>query len=136
MTVKDVQDDIISITNQVAPTSLYFGEFFKPQELEILPNTLPLIKIDFTGTRSKTPAEHTITHNLYIAHISYSKNENTRSNTHKEIYELIGQIDKLLLMSGQHTLIKSQKIFDNVSKGGYLTIFSLQIETTSLKDFS
>ncbi len=106
----------------------YFGELSNPSKAKIDINKLPLIYIDYTGDKPINVIKKEHSFSLYITHISFSKNQNSRIKKHYELYELLSIIDeKLNLQSFVNSepirIGKTQKIYDQVTENGYLTVF-------------
>lgn len=106
----------------------YFGELERPEEGAFAKGALPAVYIDFVEDDTSNPSTIEIFFSLYIVHISYSKNTQTRLETKQEIYDLLGSIYnniafKSIEDSEPLRLKKLQKIFDAKAAGGYLTVY-------------
>ncbi len=106
----------------------YFGELIDPKKFQFSQNELPMIYIDYIGNEPSDLIRKKHKFNLYVAHISFSKNEKTRTKKHLELYELLTEIDKRLStnsFSNSEPIVigKTQKIFDAAVASGYLTVF-------------
>lgn len=110
----------------------YFGELENPKTYNFKVNEMPLIFIDFVGDKPVDLIRKEYSFNLYISHISFSKNEKTRTSKHHAIYDLLKEIDNKLSMksfanSEPIKIGKSKKIYDAVVKAGYLTVFTKEL---------
>ena len=128
------QEVIQVLKDQDIHTKKYFGEFSNPQNIQVNLNDLPLIYLDYTGSEPEGRIKEEHTFYLYIAHISYSKNEVTRSNKHYELYELFDKIKKTINLKSFENSDpirwgKKTKIYDAVTDKGYLTVFTQSFTT-------
>jgi hypothetical protein len=131
--MKKFETALIKVLNNIATTNKYFGEFVNIEDGNYLTNELPAIYVDFVGS-SVEMLSTSVTYNIYIVHISYSKSPKTRQKKHEEIYELLQKISEALhyksLADSNIIIIKlTKKIFDAKAKNGYLTVFNTEIST-------
>jgi len=112
----------------------YFGELSQPKSYIHPQDGNPNLLIDYIKEdpikNSPSRSEHTF--NIYMAHLSFSGNEKTRTLKHKDIYSLLNHIDnKLSFNSFENSepikISKTEKIFDNLSQQGYLTVYQKRI---------
>lgn len=129
------ENKLKEILSDIASCETYFGEFSSINEIKIDPKKMPIIYVDFLGETPVDNFEVSLEFALYIAHASFSKNENTRDSKRYEIYDLLDDINKTLqtknILNSQ--LIKSKsssKILDAKSSTAYITIFKKNIEFT------
>lgn len=106
----------------------YFGELENPQEGKFLKGSLPIIYIDFISDDTSSPRTIDIEFALYIVHMSYSKNKQTRKNTKNEILDLLKKVYKSLAFKSIENskpieMKKLTKIYDASASGGYLSVY-------------
>jgi len=138
-TQQDIIDAIQSIGEDIS-VRRYYGELSTPSQPLLSDGELPLILVDFVGDKPLSISEVQLTFNLYIAHVSLSKNRHTRQKKHEEVLILLNQIDKslsLALTDNTSLLLLGslKKIFDAKSDKGYLTIYMRQIHTTTTRNY-
>ena len=137
------QEDIINAIASIDPdisVRRYYGELSEPARPMLKDGELPLILVDFVGDKSLSVSEVQLSFNLYIAHVSLSKNRDTRQKKHEEVLELLHLIDKSvsLHLADRSSLIQLgslKKIFDAKSDKGYLTIYMRQLHTTKQRNY-
>ncbi|WP_294962587.1 hypothetical protein [Sulfurimonas sp.] len=138
--ISDFEKSVIDILNKDGLSAKkYFGELSDPKNFKFATKEMPLIFLDFIGDSPENPIRDIYKFNLYIAHISYSKNESTRSSKHYELYDLLQEINtrlsyKSFLNSEPIKMGKSEKIFDSVVSAGYLTVFKREFTTIFKKE--
>jgi len=118
----------------------YYGELSAPTHPVLADGELPLVLVDFVGDKALSPSQVQLTFNLYIAHVSLSKNRHTRQAKEEEVLELLNIIDKevSLALVEESTLVQLgslKKIFDAKSDKGYLTIYMRQLHTTKPRNY-
>jgi len=131
------QDGLIAAitTDTDINAAKYFGELEKPQEGNFAKAALPMVYVDFVEDDTSNQKIIDIKFSLYIVHMSYSKNRETRSNAKNEIHTVLKEIYKNLAFktiedSDPITLAKLQKIFDANAAGGYLTVYRKDVQIT------
>jgi len=138
--ITDFEKSVIDVLNvDGLNAKKYFGELGDPKNFKFVTHEMPLVFLDFIGDTPDNPIRDIYKFNLYIAHISYSKNKETRSLKHYEVYGLLQEINKRLslksfLNSEPIKIGKSEKIFDSVIGAGYLTVFKREFTTILQKE--
>ena len=110
----------------------YAGELEKPQEGNFKKSGLPIVYIDFVEDDTSKPTIIDIHFSLYIVHISFSKNKDVRSDTKKEMLDLLKDVYKSIAFkpiedSEMVVMGKLKKIYDASAAGGYLTVYKKSI---------
>ncbi|WP_294962048.1 hypothetical protein [Sulfurimonas sp.] len=123
---------ILELDKDELNAETYFGELADPKNFKVNLKASPLILVDYVGDKPVNPLKKEHKFNLYITHISYSKNKKTRISKHNEIYDLLKDIDKKVALKsfvGSEPIVvgKSEKIYDSVVSAGYLTVFTKEI---------
>lgn len=113
----------------------YYGELINPKNFQFNQQDLPIIYVDYIGDKPIDTLRKEFKFNLYIAHISYSKNKKTRQQKHQEIYSLLKAIDETLDLNSFDNsepikMGKTEKIFDAVINEGYLTVYKREFTAT------
>ncbi|MDY0320416.1 MAG: DUF1834 family protein [Arcobacteraceae bacterium] len=132
------EEAIINELNQdELKSKKYYGELINPKSFQFNQNELPIIYVDYIGDKPNDMLRKECKFNLYITHISYSKNEKTRQQKHQDIYATLKEIDERLALnsfcgSEPIKMGKTEKIFDAVVDSGYLTVYKREF-TTILK---
>lgn len=131
--MKDFEKEIIkTLEEQDITVSKYFGELANPDRVQIDIKKLPFIYVDYVGCNiDKLINKHKFS--LYIAHLSFSKNIQTRSKKHYEIYDLLNEVRHKLnfkcFSNSEPIDIKNiDKIYDQTTDLGYLTVFRLDFD--------
>jgi len=124
---------------RVATTFIYKGEFNSLKESRINKRDLPCIYLDFVkDTPTKTGTKE-VFYNLYICHLSFSKNPEIQIKNRTELTTLLEQVDHVL----EHTspggsdpiqLSTGRKLYDAASPQGYLTVFCREISAVLHSD--
>ena len=133
--VQIYEDELKKELSKIATCETYFGEFSSVDEIKIDTKKMPIIYVDFLGETPLNCYEVGVEFSLYIAHASFSKNENIRDSKRYEIYTLLEDINKSLMaktiLEAQPIKCKSSsKILDAKSTNAYITIFKKNIEFT------
>ena len=137
MSIGTFEDEVIATLktnndntpNKDIHVSKYFGELSQPKSYIHPQDGNPNLLIDYIKEdpdKNSFMSNHTF--NIYIAHISFSGNDKTRTKKHKDIYSLLSYIDSKLSFSSfvnsePIRIDKTEKIFDNLSQQGYLTVY-------------
>lgn len=138
--ITDFEKSVIDVLNvDGLSAKKYFGELSDPKNFKFTTSEMPIIFLDFIGDQPENPIRDVCKFNLYIAHISYSKNEKTRTSKHYELYGLLREINKRLSYksfsnSEPIKIGKSEKIFDSIVSTGYLTVFKREFTTILQKE--
>lgn len=126
----DIFEDEIkeSLNKEGMTANKYFGELSNPSLVKIDINKLPLIYIDYVGNKPINPVKKEHNFCLYIAHISFSKNPTTRTSKHYELYDVLEKLNQTLNLKSFNQsepikMGKTQKIYDQATEKGYLTVF-------------
>lgn len=127
------KDKLKEILSQIATCEEYFGEFATPGKIQIDKSKLPIIYVDFLGENPISSYELKLEFSLYIAHVAFSKNKNTREKSQSEVSTLLININKNLyaqfLENSQPIQLKqSKKILDTKVENSYITIFKKNLE--------
>jgi hypothetical protein len=136
--IEAFEDAIINVLNHnELKSKKYYGELINPKNFQFNQNELPMIYVDYIGDKPNDMLRKDYKFNLYITHISYSKNEKTRQQKHQDIYAILKEIDTRLSLvsfcgSEPIKMGKTEKIFDAVINNGYLTVYKREF-TTILK---
>lgn len=115
--------------NKDVHVSKYFGELSQPKTYKHPQDGNPKLLIDYVKEdpdKNSPTSKHTF--NIYVAHVSFSGNDKTRTQKHKDIYSLLDHINSRLAFesfadSEPIRIDKTEKIFDNLSQQGYLTVY-------------
>jgi len=132
------QDALIEHLQSIVNAREYFGELSTPEKPMLTKSDLPVVLVDFTGDRYVSPMQKENYFNLYVVHMTYSKNRKYRSDNEKSLLELMTQIDRhinLKQMEGfeEIRLDRLQKIYDAASDAGYLCVYMRSIRV--VKDY-
>ena len=138
-TQQDIITAIQSIGDDIS-VRRYYGELSDPTRPQLTDGELPLVLVDFVGDKALSVSEVQLSFNLYIAHVSLSKNRATKQKKHEEVLELLHRIDKnvSLKLVDDGSLVRLgalKKIFDAKSDKGYLTIYMRQVHTTKQRNY-
>lgn len=136
------QDAIIEAIQEIGDVNVdrYYGELSNPSRPQLADGKLPLVLVDFVGDKPLGQTEVQMTYNLYVAHVSLSKNPNTRTKKHEEVLLLIDLVDKAvsLTLAEDAALIRLgslKKIFDAKSDKGYLSVYMRQLHVTKQRNY-
>lgn len=138
------QNIIDALNAEGINTDKYYGELQDPKQFKVNDSELPKVYVDYIGDKPVNPSMSDHKFNIYCVHISFSKNEKTRTQKHKTLYDLFEEIDKVLKLnqfpidtpaegeeheeySDAVQIGKTEKIFDAVTKSGYLTVYRREI---------
>ncbi len=138
-TQEDIIDAIAGIDTNIS-VRRYYGELSDPARPVLGDGELPLVLVDFVGDKARSVSEVQLTFNLYISHVSLSKNRDTRQKKHEEVLELLHLIDKhvSLHLADRSSLLQLgslKKIFDAKSDKGYLTVYMRQLHTVKQRNY-
>lgn len=129
-----IQEEIIEHIKGIGDIFVrrYFGELSVPKKPALPDGELPLVLVDYVGDKPLSVSEVQHTFNLYIAHVSLSKNQDNRKRKHEEVLELIKLVDQALSLklntdASLVSLGSLKKIYDAKSDKGYLTVFMRQL---------
>jgi len=133
------QDALIAYLNEIVNTRAYLGELSTPEKPVLARSDLPVVLVDFVGDSYISPLERVLEFNLYIVHMSWSKNRAYRDRNEKSVLALCEQTDRhihLVRLAGceEIRLQRLQKIYDAASDAGYLCVYMRTIKV--VKDYS
>ncbi|MEW5833046.1 MAG: hypothetical protein AB1763_09445 [Campylobacterota bacterium] len=113
----------------------YFGEFDRPEQAKIFKTFLPGVMVDFVEAKPDELYRENVTFSLYIAHVTYSAQEQLRSETNVSLLDYIFGIRQSLMRvsvggSDPINVIKYKKIFDAAKDSAYLNVYLMTITAT------
>ncbi len=113
----------------------YFGEFDRQEQAKVFKNLLPGVMVDFVKAKPDELYRENVTFSLYIAHVTYSAQEQLRSETNVSLLDYIFGIRTSLMRvsvggSDPINVVEYRKIFDAVKDSAYLNVYLMTITTT------
>lgn len=134
--VSDFQEAVIdALKDESIHAKDYFGELKDPKKYKAPEDDKPIIYVNYTKDEplQNNFIKSKFTFDLYVVHTAFSGHENTRKETHKDIFSVMQHIRSTLLLksfngSEEITLKKGEKIFDAPANGKYLTVYKRTFE--------
>lgn len=113
----------------------YFGEFDRPEQAKIFKTFLPGVMVDLVEAKPDELYRENVTFSLYIAHVTYSAQEQLRSETNVSLLDYIFGIREALMRvsvggSDPINVVRYKKIFDAAKDSAYLNVYLMTITTT------
>jgi hypothetical protein len=113
----------------------YFGEFDKPDTAEVLKTFLPCVMVDFVESTPDGLFREEATFSLYLVHLAYSKQEETRKGKDYALLDFIKDVkDALHVKSIEDNepinVTKIKKIFDAAKGQSYMTVYLMSFNVT------
>lgn len=126
--LKAFQKALTEALSAVVNTREYRGELSTPEKAKLLAQELPLVMVDFVGDTHVGALKKVAEFNLYLVHVSFSRNTTARETTRLELVELLERVDETISSksfadSKYVQLGRARKLFDGQSGTGYLTAF-------------
>lgn len=113
----------------------YFGEFDKPDTAEVLKTFLPCVMVDYVGSDPEGLFRENAQFSLYLVHLAYSKQEDTRKGKEYALLDFIKDVKDSLMetsIDGSEpiTITKIKKIFDAAKGSSYMTVYLMSFNVT------
>lgn len=113
----------------------YFGEFDKPDTAEVLKTFLPCVMVDFVESIPDGLFREDVTFSLYLVHLAYSKQEETRKGKDYALLDFIKDVKDALhvkSIGGNEPInvTKIKKIFDAAKGQSYMTVYLMSFHVT------
>lgn len=116
----------------------YFGEFDKPDTAEVLKTFLPCVMVDFVESKPNDLFREDATFSLYLVHLAYSKQEDTRKSKDYALLDFIKNVKnalhvKSIAESEPINVTRIKKIFDAAKGQSYMTVYLLSFDVTLIE---